>query len=293
MGLLGLAMRLTQADVLSISPAWFYRLMTAARRRDADRRAAGDDGRALVRAAAGRAVSAGRMLASYALIVVGAVAVVVASSPGGFATGWTFLSRCPSIRPGSGPPGRRPSSSSGCSWWEWASSSTAWTCSQPPPHLRRAVRDARHPVPARTRRRRRRRPRSSPPPPSSIEGLLASAAGTTILIALIGRTIDSGVELDALWAKNLTYFFGHSIANLIIYLAAGALYVLVPRYAGRPWKTTKPIVVGWLGHAGDRRHRLLAPPLHGLRPADGAQLVSTTASFAAALPVAVVTIYTG
>jgi len=48
----------------------------------------------------------------------------------------------------------------------------------------------------------------SPPPPAaiaamvvSIEGLLASAAGTTILVALIGHAIDSGLELDALWRR--------------------------------------------------------------------------------------------
>ena len=76
--------------------------------------------------------------------------------------------------------------------------------------------------------------------------MLASAVGTTILIALIGKSIDSGVELDALWAKNLTYFFGHSYANLIIYLGAGMIYVLLPRYAGRPWKTTRPLAYGWL-----------------------------------------------
>ena len=68
---------------------------------------------------------------------------------------------------------------------------------------------------------------SAPPPQVigatvvSLEGLLASAVGTTVLLALLGRLMDSGVVIDALWAKNLTYFFGHSIANLIIYLAAG------------------------------------------------------------------------
>ena len=93
----------------------------------------------------------------------------------------------------------------------------------------------------------------SPPPPQaiaatvvSIDGLLASAVGATIILALLGRSYDTGVKLDPLWAKNLTFFFGHETANLIMYLAAGAVYVILPRYAGRPWKTTKPIVVAWM-----------------------------------------------
>jgi heme/copper-type cytochrome/quinol oxidase subunit 1 len=140
----------------------------------------------------------------------------------------------------------------------------------------------------------------SPPPPSaiaamvvSIEGLLAGAAGTTIVVALIGHAIDSGLELDALWAKNLTYFFGHSVANLIIYLAVGAVYVLLPGYTGRPWKTTKPIVVAWLFTllfvATAYSHHLY---MDFVQP-EWAQGFSSIASFGAALPVAVVTIFTG
>ncbi|HSC48812.1 MAG TPA: cbb3-type cytochrome c oxidase subunit I, partial [Gaiellaceae bacterium] len=101
------------------------------------------------------------------------------------------------------------------------------------------------------------------------------------------------MTLDALWAKNLTYFFGHSVANLIIYLAAGAIYVLVPWYAGRPWKTTKPIVVGWLFTllfvTFAYSHHLY---MDFVQPGS-LQIVSTFASFGASIPVAVVTIYTG
>ena len=99
--------------------------------------------------------------------------------------------------------------------------------------------------------------------------------------------------IDALWAKNLTYFFGHSVANLIIYLAAGAVYVMLPRYAGRPWKTTKPIVVAWLATlvfvATAYSHHLY---MDFVQPR-WAEYVSLTASVAASMPVAVVTAYTG
>jgi heme/copper-type cytochrome/quinol oxidase subunit 1 len=140
----------------------------------------------------------------------------------------------------------------------------------------------------------------SPPPPTviaavvvSIDGLIASAVGTTVVVAELGRTFDGSLTMDALWAKNLTYFFGHSVANLVIYLAAGALYVLVPRYAGREWKTTKPIVVGWMATlvfvATAYTHHLY---MDFVQP-NWTTYVSFTASLGAALPVVVITVYTG
>ena len=84
----------------------------------------------------------------------------------------------------------------------------------------------------------------------------------------------------------------HTIANLIIYLGAGVIYVLIPRFAGRPWKTTKPIVVGWLATLvlvlTAYSHHLY---MDFVQPT-ALQYVSAVSSFAAALPVAVVTIFT-
>ena len=59
MGVLGLIMRLTQATVIDLSPAWFYRLMTLHGDGDDHRRPDRGDGRALVRAARERAATAG------------------------------------------------------------------------------------------------------------------------------------------------------------------------------------------------------------------------------------------
>ena len=293
MGLLGLAMRLTQADVLGISAAWFYRLMTL--------HGAGMLSGALLAMMGGLwfvlrpsvRLGFGRMLTAYAAILAGVVAVLIAVLVGGFATGWTFLSPLPFDSAGQ--------------WSTWAtatflgglalvgvgffiycidllSSITATFGgigrSLGIPFLRGREDEA--------------------PPPQVIaatavtaQGMLASAVGTTILLALLGRTISSSTAIDALWAKNLTFFFGHSIANLIIYLAAGMIYVLLPRYAGRPWKTTKPLVVGWLATlllvTIAYSHHLY---MDFVQP-EAAQVISAAASSAAALPVAVVTIYTG
>ena len=293
MGLLGLAMRLTQADVLGISPAWFYRLMTL--------HGAGMLTGALMAMMGGLwfvvrpsvRLGFGRMLAAYAAILVGAVAVVIAVIIGGFATGWTFLSPLPFDSAGQ--------------WSTWATATFLGGLALVGVGFFVYCIDMLASITATYDGLGRSlgipfllgREKEAPPPQViaatavTTQGMLASAVGTTILLALIGRTIASGVALDALWAKNLTYFFGHSIANLIIYLAAGMIYVLLPRYAGRPWKTTKPIVVGWLATlllvTIAYSHHLY---MDFVQP-EAAQVISTAASSAAALPVAVVTIYTG
>ncbi len=293
MGLAGLTMRLTQADVIELSPSWFYRLMTL--------HGAGMLAGALLAMMGALwfvlrptiSLRLDRMLASYAAIVAGALAVLVATLVGGFATGWTFLTPLPY--------------SSAGAWRTWATIvflaglllvgvgflvycvDVFGQATSVYGGLERALGIA-----------YLRGRDDDPPPPQALaavvvalEGLIASAVGTTIVVALLGRGIDSGVELDALWAKNLTYFFGHSVANLILYLGAGVLYVLVPRYAGRPWKTTKPIVVAWLFTllfvATAYSHHLY---MDFVQP-EWAQAISSTASFGAALPAAVVTIYTG
>ena len=293
MGLLGLVMRLTQATVLDVSPAWFYRLMTL--------HGAGMLTGALL-AMMGALwfvlrstvpLKARRALASYVLVLVGAVCVIVAVLVGGFAAGWTFLTPLPFYPAGQ--------------WSTWATTlfltglllvgigffafcaDLLATTTTTYGGLSRALG-----IPFLRGRD------DSPPPPQaiaavvvSIDGLLASAVGATIILALLGRTYDTSVQLDPLWAKNLTYFFGHETANLIMYLAAGAVYVILPRYAGRPWKTTKPIVVAWLATlvllVSAYSHHLY---MDFVQP-EWAAIISTVSSSAAALPVAVVTIYTG
>ncbi len=291
MGVLGLVMRLTQATVVDLSPGWFYRLLTL-------HGAGMITGVLLVMMGALWYVlhqtvplRVGRMLATYGLIVLGALAVLVATLVGGFGAGWTFLPPLPSYPAGQ--------------WSTWSESvffvgvllvdagffvycldvleqttgrygglvrTLGW-------HFLRGRED------------------SAPPPQAiaatavAIDGLLSSAAATAILAGLLGRTYDSTAGIDALVAKNLVYFFGHSMANLTIYLAAGAAYVLIPRYAGRPYETTKVFVAGWAGSlvfvATAYSHHLY---MDFVQPT-WAQGVSEIASYGAVIPVAVVTIY--
>lgn len=293
MGLAGLAMRLNQAEVYTMPSSWFYRLMTL--------HGAGMLTGALLATMGAlwfvlrRTVPLDlrRMLASYVAIMVGAVLVVISVLIGGFATGWTFLWPLPFDSAGA--------------WRPWATDTflvglllvgvgffvfcldVLIQTTDTYGGLQRALGIS-----------YLRNRDDSPPPPQvlagmvvSLEGLLASVVGTTIIVALIDKALDSGISLDALWAKNLTYFFGHSVANLTIYLAAGAVYVLLPGFAGRPWKTTKPIVVAWLFTlvfvTTAYSHHLY---MDFVQP-EWAQAISSIASYGAALPPAIVTIFTG
>lgn len=293
MALIGLAMRLTQADASGISAEWFYRLMTL--------HAAGMLAGVLLAMMGGLwyvvrstvpSLDLGRAMASYTAIVAGVVLVLVSVVFGGFAAGWTFLYPLPFEAAGM--------------WETWSTVmfligmglvGVGFTiyCVD----TLKAVTEAHGGLAgALGLRWLRGRSPQAPPPQAiaavavSLQGIIAGAVGMTIVIALLDHTIDGTVTLDPLWAKNLTYFFGHTIANLIIYLAAGMIYVLVPLYAGRQWKTSKPLVIGWLGTIAfvltAYGHHLY---MDFVQPGMF-QVVGLVASSAAALPVAVVTIYT-
>lgn len=293
MGILGLLMRLTQADVLGISPSGFYELLTL--------HGAGMLTGALLATMGGMwyalrtelVLSVRRAVYSYAAINLGAVFVLIAVQPGGFATGWTFLWPLPFFSVGE--------------WGTWATTVFLIGILLVGVGFFIFCLDVLGRVTARYGGLAnalgfavfRGKPEQAPPPQLigatviAVVGSLATAAAVVILAALFGRLFDTDLQLDALWAKNLTFFFGHSYANLIIYLAVGGVYVLLPRYAGRPWKTTKPFVIAWLGTltfvVGAYFHHLY---MDFVQP-DAFHAIGFVSSSAAALPVLVVTVFTG
>jgi cytochrome c oxidase subunit 1 len=291
MGVLGLIMRLTQATVIDLSPAWFYRLLTL-------------HGMGMITGALIAAMGAlwyvlhesvplrtGHMLTSYALTIAGALCVLVATLVGGFGAAWTFLPPLPFYAAGQ--------------WTVWSESlffvgallvGTGFFvyCIDV---LRQTTRTYGGLTGALGWRFLRGRTAEAPPAPViaatvvAFDGLLAMSAGAAIGLGLLGRTYDTGVGFDLLVSKNIVYFFGHTIANLLIYLAAGAVYVLLPRYAGRPYEVTKVFVAGWsvalVLIVTVYSHHLY---MDFVQPR-WAEIVSEISSYASALPVAVITIF--
>jgi len=139
-----------------------------------------------------------------------------------------------------------------------------------------------------------------PPPPQmfaalivSIDGFLASIAGMAIVIALIVRWADASVELDPLWAKNLTYFFGHSFANLTMYMAVAGVYVGLPLCTKREYHTSRPLVIAWWGTLTFVIFAYFHHLYMDFVQPQGVQFVGEIASYLAAIPVVVVTVYGG
>jgi cytochrome c oxidase subunit 1 len=69
--------------------------------------------------------------------------------------------------------------------------------------------------------------------------------GAAVLVATIVNLLFPEFAVDALLAKNATYFFGHVFVNATVYMAVIAVYEIIPDYTGKPWKTTRLFVFAW------------------------------------------------
>ena len=292
----GIAMRAAQANWFSLNPATFYALMTLH-----------GSGMIVAMAMCGMGalwylmrlqtkLSEGVAWTSFALVVAGVAAVVVSVVAGRFGAAWTMLYPLPFT---------------GATWPSWATGTfligyalftVGWLiwCVQmlgsallisggfrAALGLDYVFRNTAFTAAG-----------GKPPTPqglaalvAGIDGILTGAAGMLIGTALLAHWIDPSVKLDPLWAKNVTYFFGHALANLTIYLAVVAVYVGLPRYAGREYHTSVPLVVAWWGTllfvAIAYFHHLYMDFVQ----MQALQYIGEAASYLAALPVAVVTVF--
>jgi cytochrome c oxidase subunit 1 len=289
----GVLMRLNQAEIIDIGAIAFYRIMTL--------HGAGMIVAALLGTSGGLwyavreilPLDVNRMLANWILTVVGALVVLVSTLVGGFATGWTFLYPLPFMSAGQ--------------WGDPAAIGYLLGLAlvaigflvfcidlvtktvQHYGSLSRSIGWA----------FLRGRDDSPPPPPVlaaftiGIQGIVTTTMAFPVVFAQLTKAIESGTYINALWAKELTYQYGHTLANLTIYLAAGMIYTLLPRYVGRPWKTTKPIAIGWLATVVIVLTAFFHHLYMDFAQPEWASMIGMVASSAAAIPVAVVTMYTG
>ena len=243
--LFGLLMRASQAGMLPLEPTLFYQLMTAH-----GIGMVGTCGFAgvgvmwyFVRQYA--PVTTGIFWAFVGLFLVGVVLILAAIFLMGFAAGWTFLYPLPAQSGG-----------------VWSANATVvyltglllvgvaflilhldmgWAILKAYGGLGRALawptlfRGA-----------------GNPPPPAivaatavTIVNTIALVPGAAIILISIVNTLVPDFGIDALLAKNMIYFFGHVFINATIYMAIIGVYEIVPRYTGRPWKTTRVFAFAW------------------------------------------------
>lgn len=80
---------------------------------------------------------------------------------------------------------------------------------------------------------------------SLVPGVLAFLAGAVMLIMYLLQTFEPSLSFDPLLLKNLTFFFGHTLVNITMYVGVGWLYTLLPEFTGREWKITRLTAIAW------------------------------------------------
>lgn len=246
MMLLGLLLRLGQGEVVAVSPFYFYQVMTLHGVGMVG--IAGFGGAAILWYFARRHLdlSGVVLMTNAGFFLAGVVLIIGAITLGGFAGGWTFLFPLPAQSGGV---------------WSQASavvflvglllvglgfllfySDIARAVIQEYGGLGRGLGwsqlfggDT-----------------SAMPPPAIVAGtmvlivnVLGIVAGAAVLLMSLVNIVNPALPIDPLLAKNLIYAFGHIFINASIYMAIIAVYEILPRYTGRPWKSTRPMLAAF------------------------------------------------
>lgn len=118
-------------------------------------------------------------------------------------------------------------------------------------------------------------------------------AAVILLVLFFAEYFSNGTFVnDALLMKNLTYFFGHTIANEMLYLGLAVIYEIFAEVSGRPkWKTTWYVAIAWnlslIFILTAFFHHLYMDFVQPL----ALQIVGQLASYLASLPAAGVTVF--
>src|SRR6516162_539944 len=290
--LFGLALRLAQAEWLPLPPDLFYEVMTA--------HGAGMVGIAGLAGAGimwhflGRYVglSQGILVANLVLFLAGVVMILAAVFLGGFGGAWTFLYPLPATSGGVWEPEAAALYLGGLlvvgvgfllfyldagraiiAEYGGLGAALGW------------------PVLIGSRRARLPEPAVVASTMVVIVNMLGLVSGAAVLAVSLINLAAPSFAADPLLAKNMTYFFGHVFINATIYMTVIAVYEILPGHAGREWRASKPFLWAW---TASTILVLTAFPHHLLMDfvmPRWALVVGQIASYAAGLPVLVVTAY--
>ena len=78
----------------------------------------------------------------------------------------------------------------------------------------------------------------------AIDMIIATLPLAVLLVEMIIESFTS-ISVDPLLAKNVLWWFGHPVVYLLLFPAVAIYYLLVPRYAQRPLVAGNIIAVGW------------------------------------------------
>ncbi|HET7291468.1 MAG TPA: cbb3-type cytochrome c oxidase subunit I [Vicinamibacteria bacterium] len=245
LALLGAVMRLAQANLLpDLAPEWFYAVMTL--------HGLGMVGLWFVAAMAAVSyllaahvnVRLGSSRFAYGATLLGVILLILATLVGRLGVGWYFLYPLPFFSGGTWPDWATGALFAalavlGVGWTVWAAD-LLWAIARRYPLS--AALGWPHLV---------GRPEPSVPPivvictVSFIAVLAGLVAAVVILLLLALERLGGGAPNDALLMKNLTFYFGHVLVNITMYLGVALVYEILPEYTQRPWKTNRLVALAW------------------------------------------------
>lgn len=292
MFLLGMVMRAEQAGWISLDPGWFYALLSLHGIGMITAMAIAGLGTLWYLVRRETPLDPRIAFLAYAFFVAGAVCVIISVFPGKFGSLWTMLYPLPFV---------------GTYWPAWATG--LWLCGNALVMIGFMIWCAQILGALLARFGGVRgmlgidyvlKKRTDAPPPqmfaaaiTAIDGLIGSTFGLTVGVGMLVHWIDPSVAIDPLWAKNLIYQFGHTFANLTMYMAVAGVYVGLPLCTKREYHTSPPLVIAWWGTL----LFVIIAYFHHLymdfAQAQAVQFIGEIASYLAAIPVVVVTVYSG
>ncbi len=96
-------------------------------------------------------------------------------------------------------------------------------------------------------------PEKDGPPPAvaaatmaAISNVIGIVVGAVVLILSLVNLYAPSFTFNTLAAKNLIYYFGHTFINVTIYMAVIAVYEILPVYTHRAWKTNRVFYLAWV-----------------------------------------------
>lgn len=80
---------------------------------------------------------------------------------------------------------------------------------------------------------------------SLIPVLLEFMVGAVMLFMYLFQFIEPALKFDPFMLGNITIFFGNTFINTTLFCGVGWVYLLLPEFTGREWKTDKVLVYFW------------------------------------------------
>jgi cytochrome c oxidase subunit 1 len=78
-----------------------------------------------------------------------------------------------------------------------------------------------------------------------IDMIIATLPLAALLVVQIIQSIDPSVTVDPLLAKNMLWFFGHPVVYLLLFPAVSVYYLLVPRFAKKELVAGRIVAFAW------------------------------------------------